>query len=54
MSGRDIIMEIGILHPEGTFKAIKRSNRVSMPDLQDLEEFGISGPLSGADILIGY
>ena len=54
MSGRDVIMEIGLVHPDGTFKTIKRSNQVSMPELQDLEDFGISGPSAGADIYIGY
>lgn len=54
MQGREIIMEIGLVHPEGRFKALKRSNRVSMPALQTLEEFDIAGPLSDSDTLIGY
>ncbi|MFZ2196923.1 MAG: DUF4912 domain-containing protein [Thermodesulfovibrionales bacterium] len=54
MQGRDIIMEIGLLHPEGTFKAIKRSSRVSMPALQTFDELDIAGPLSDSETLIGY
>jgi hypothetical protein len=54
MPGRDVIMEIGLLQPEGTFKPIKRSNKVSMPALQTFKELGITGLLSDSDILIGY
>ncbi|MDH4232210.1 MAG: DUF4912 domain-containing protein [Nitrospirota bacterium] len=54
MPGRDVIMEIGLLYPEGSFKAIKRSHRVSMPALQHFEELGITGLLSDSDTLIGY
>ena len=54
MQGKDIIIEIGLLHPDGTFKAIKQSNRVSMPELQIFDEFGITGPLSDTETLIGY
>jgi hypothetical protein len=54
MQGRDIIMEIGLVHPEGTFKAIRQSNRVSMPALQTFEELGIAGSLSDPETLIGY
>lgn len=54
MPGRDVIMEVGLLQPEGTFKAITRSNKVSMPALQTFEELGITGLLSDSDTLIGY
>lgn len=54
MPGKDVIMEVGILRPEGAFKAIKQSNRVSMPALQTFEELGITGALSNPDTLIGY
>ena len=54
MPGREVIMEIGLLYPEGSFKAIKRSHRVSMPELQSFEELGITGLLSDSDSLIGY
>jgi hypothetical protein len=54
MQGRDIIMEIGLLHPEGTFKAIKQSNRVSMPALQTFDELDIAGSFSDDETLIGY
>jgi len=54
MPGRDVIMEIGLSYPEGSFKAIKRSHRVSMPELQIFEELGITGLLSDSDTLIGY
>ena len=54
MSGRTVIMEIGLLRPDGTFKAIKRSNQVSMPALQTFEELGISGTLTDSDRPIGY
>ena len=61
MPGKDVIMEVGLLHPKGVFKAIKRSNRVSMPTLQTFEELGITGVLpayrtggSDPDTFIGY
>lgn len=54
MQGREIIMEIGLVHPEGAFKALKRSNRVSMPALQTFEEIDITGPLSDDERLVGY
>lgn len=54
MHGKDVIMEVGLLHPEGTFKAIKQSKRVSMPALQTFEELGITGALSEPDTFIGY
>ncbi len=54
MPGKDVIMEVGILRPNGAFKAIKRSNRVSMPALQTFEELGITGSLSDTEIFIGY
>lgn len=54
MQGKDIIMQIGLLHPDGTFKTIKQSNRVSMPELQTFDEFGLTGPFSGPETLIGY
>lgn len=54
MPGRDVIMEIGLLYPEGSFRAIMRSHRVSMPELQIFEELGITGLLSDSDALIGY
>jgi len=41
MPGREVIMAIGLLSPEGSFKAIERSHRVSMPSLQTFEEFWI-------------
>ncbi|PKL52300.1 MAG: hypothetical protein CVV37_01905 [Nitrospira bacterium HGW-Nitrospira-1] len=53
MPGKEVIMEIGLLHPDGAFKAIKQSNRVSMPALQSLKEPGI-GSLPDSDTLIGY
>lgn len=54
MQGRDIIMEIGLLHPEGSFKAIKQSSRVSMPALQTFDELDIAESLSDTETLIGY
>ncbi len=54
MPGRDVIMDVGLLDPEGTFKTIKRSNRVSMPALQTFDELDIAGPLSDSETLIGY
>lgn len=54
MPGKDVIMEVGLLHPKGVFRAIKRSNRVSMPALQTFEELGITGVLSDPDTFIGY
>jgi hypothetical protein len=54
MPGRDVIMEIGLLYPEGSFKTIKRSHRVSMPPLQIFEELEITGLLSDSETLIGY
>lgn len=54
MPGKDVIMEVGLIHPEGTFKAIKQSDRVSMPALQTFEELGITGALSEPDTFIGY
>lgn len=54
MQGRDIIMQIGLLHPDGTFKTIKQSNRVSMPALQTFDELGIAGSFSDPEPLIGY
>jgi hypothetical protein len=54
MPGRDVIMEIGLLRPDGSFEPIKRSNRVSMPALRTLEELGINGSLSDSITLIGY
>jgi hypothetical protein len=54
MPGRDVIMEIGLLLPEGPFDPIKRSNRVSMPALRAFEEPGITGSLPGSNTLIGY
>jgi hypothetical protein len=54
MPGRDVIMEIGLLYPEGSFRAITRSHRVSMPELQIFEELGITGLLSDSGTLIGY
>ena len=54
MPGREVMMEIGLLNPEGGFVPIKRSNRVSMPELQLLDEFGITGPFSDSDFVIGY
>jgi len=54
MPGRDVIMEIGLQQPDGSFEPIKRSNRVSMPSLRTFEEIGIAGSLSAPDTLIGY
>jgi hypothetical protein len=54
MPGSDVIMEVGLLDLTGTFKTIKRSNRVSMPALQTFEELGITRSLSDKDNLIGY
>ena len=54
MPGRDVIMEIGLLQPEGPFEPIKRSNRVSMPALRTWDEMGITGSWSGPNTLIGY
>jgi hypothetical protein len=54
MPGRDVIMEIGLLQPDGSFEPIKRSNRVSMPSLRTLEEIGTAASLAGSDTLIGY
>lgn len=54
MPGRDVIMEIGLLGPDYALKAIKRSNRVSMPALQTFDELGITGPVSDENIPFGY
>ncbi len=54
MQGRDVIMEIGLLHPDGTFKAIKQSARVLMPELQLFDELDIARPATNPETLIGY
>jgi len=54
MPGRDVVMEVGVLQPDGAFKPIRRSNQVSMPELQALDEFGITGTLPDTDTPLGY
>jgi hypothetical protein len=50
MSGKEVMMEIGLLHGKRKFKPIIRSNRVSIPKLH--EESGIKR--SEEDKLFGY
>jgi hypothetical protein len=40
MSGKEVIMEIGLLHGKKKFKPIIRSNRVSIPELREFEKTG--------------
>jgi hypothetical protein len=52
MSGKEVIMEIGLLRGKKKFKPIIRSNRVSIPELHEFEEPGIKR--SEEDKLFGY
>lgn len=54
MQGCDVVMEIGVLQHDGSFKPIIRSNRVSIPSLMTFDELGIVLKLYAAGVPVGY
>ena len=53
MSGKEVVMEIGLVHGKKKFRPIIRSNRVSIPELYEFEEPGTKG-LEKTDKILGY
>jgi hypothetical protein len=54
MPGRDIIVEAGVLRPDGPFKGIIRSEGVSIPSLLTFDELGVARKLLESGIPVGY
>ncbi|MEC4675498.1 MAG: DUF4912 domain-containing protein [Nitrospirota bacterium] len=54
MQGRDVMIEIGILRPDGKFMPILRSDAVSLPRLMVSDELRASGKLSDSGTPVGY
>lgn len=54
MPGRDVIVEAGIVRPDGGFHGVVRSDIVSFPFLLTFDDLGILQGLFAADIPVGY
>ncbi len=54
MPGRDVIVEAGILGPDGRFHSVVRSDMVSFPFLLTFDDLGIVQGLFASGIPIGY
>jgi hypothetical protein len=54
MPGRDIIVAVGIMSPDGGFMPIVRSDIVSFPALLTFDEFGIVQKLFASGVPVGY
>ena len=54
MPGREVIMEIGLFEKDGAFRAIVRSDKVSIPALLTFDELGIVKKLFEEEIPVGY
>jgi hypothetical protein len=54
MPGIDVMMEIGFFEKGGEFKAILRSNMVSIPSVLTFDELGIASKLFESGIPVGY
>jgi hypothetical protein len=54
MPGRDVIVEAGVIRPEGTFHAVVRSEAVSFPFLLAFDDLGIVQRLLASGIPVGY
>jgi hypothetical protein len=54
MAGREVFVAEGIMSPEGTFKAVGRSDIISFPATLDHDDLGIAQKLLEAGIPVGY
>ena len=54
MPGRDVVVEAGILGPEGSFHSVVRSDVVSFPFLLTFDDLGIMQGIFVSDIPVGY
>ncbi len=54
MPGRDVIVEAGIVRPDGSFHGVVRSDVVSFPFLLTFDDLGILQGLFATDIPVGY
>jgi hypothetical protein len=54
MPGREVIVEAGVMSPEGAFHAVVRSEAVSFPFLLSLDDLGIVQKLLASGIPVGY
>ncbi len=54
MPGRDVIVEAGIVRPDGSFHGVVRSDVVSFPFLLTFDDLGIVQGLFATDIPVGY
>jgi hypothetical protein len=54
MPGREVIVEAGVMSPEGAFHAVVRSETVSFPFLLAFDDLGIVQKLLASGIPVGY